>query len=83
MVEGAHGINVEMDADIDEVNFDEFDMLVCPGGMPGTRNLEACTKLTSKFVNLFSFMYVSTSTHSQSKPLFFIFVMAFCILKFK
>lgn len=48
MVEGAHGINVEMDANIDEVNFDEFDMLVCPGGMPGTRNLEACTKLTSK-----------------------------------
>lgn len=47
-VTGSHAITVEMDAKIDNVNFDEFDMLVCPGGMPGTKNLEACTKLTEQ-----------------------------------
>lgn len=40
-VTGSHGISVEMDKMFSEVNFDEYDMLVLPGGMPGTRNLEA------------------------------------------
>lgn len=44
-VRGSHGIGVQMDAGLDEVNFEDFDMLVLPGGMPGTRNLEACGKL--------------------------------------
>jgi 4-methyl-5(b-hydroxyethyl)-thiazole monophosphate biosynthesis len=35
-----------VDAGIDEIDFDSFDILVCPGGMPGTINLEACKKLT-------------------------------------
>ena len=41
MVAGSHGINVQTEDLFDEVNFDEFDMLVLPGGMPGTTNLEA------------------------------------------
>lgn len=41
MVKGAHGIDIAMDKYIFELNFDEYDMLVLPGGMPGTRNLEA------------------------------------------
>ena len=41
-VAGSHGITVKMDAGIDAVDFDSFDILVCPGGMPGTKNLEAC-----------------------------------------
>lgn len=45
-VTGSHKICVEMDAGIDEIDFDSFDILVCPGGMPGTTNLEACKKLT-------------------------------------
>ena len=45
-VTGSHKISVAMDAGIDEIDFDSFDILVCPGGMPGTRNLEACRKLT-------------------------------------
>lgn len=44
-VAGSHGITVKMDAGIDAVDFDSFDILVCPGGMPGTKNLEACGKL--------------------------------------
>lgn len=39
MVHGAHGINVQTEDLFDEVNFVEFDMLVLPGGMPGTTNL--------------------------------------------
>ncbi len=45
VVEGSHGIQVTADALLQEVDFEEFDMLVLPGGMPGTRNLEACDVL--------------------------------------
>ena len=40
-VRGSHGICVEMDKKLSQISFDEYDMLVLPGGMPGTRNLEA------------------------------------------
>lgn len=40
IVHGAHGINVQTEDLFDEVNFVEFDMIVLPGGMPGTVNLE-------------------------------------------
>lgn len=39
VVRGAHGIPVQTEDLFDEVNFVEFDMLVLPGGMPGTTNL--------------------------------------------
>lgn len=44
-VTGAHGISVETDMPLSETNGEEFDMLVLPGGMPGTRNLGACDRL--------------------------------------
>lgn len=47
-VTGSHKICVEMDAGIGEIDFDSFDILVCPGGMPGTKNLEACEMLTNQ-----------------------------------
>ena len=40
-VTGSHGITVEMDQLFEEVDFEALDMIVLPGGMPGTRNLEA------------------------------------------
>ncbi len=40
-VEGAHGIMVGMDKTFSKVDFNEYDMLVLPGGGEGTRNLEA------------------------------------------
>lgn len=40
-VSGSHGIGVRMDISFEEVDFDSLDMIVLPGGMPGTRNLEA------------------------------------------
>ncbi len=44
-VTGSHKITVAMDAILEEVDFQETDMIVLPGGMPGTRNLEACEPL--------------------------------------
>ena len=40
-VTGSHGISVKADMLFGEVNFEKPDMLVLPGGMPGTRKLEA------------------------------------------
>ena len=38
---GSHNITVEMDQIFEEVDFASLDMIVLPGGMPGTKNLEA------------------------------------------
>lgn len=38
-VTGAHGICVKADAPASDVLYEEMDMLVLPGGMPGTLNL--------------------------------------------
>lgn len=47
-VTGSHGISVEMDKLLAEVDFETFDALVLPGGMPGTKNLEACEPLMAQ-----------------------------------
>lgn len=47
-VTGAHGIKVEMDVQYEDVDFDSLDMIVLPGGMPGTKNLEAHQGLMSQ-----------------------------------
>ena len=44
-VTGAHSISVVMDKMISEVDFSQLDMIVLPGGMSGTRKLEACEPL--------------------------------------
>ncbi len=40
MIRGSHGINVEADCLFDESEADGADMLVLPGGMPGTLTLQ-------------------------------------------
>lgn len=45
---GSHNIIVETDKIINQLNFNEYDMLILPGGMPGTLNLEACEVLMSQ-----------------------------------
>lgn len=50
LVEGAHGIKVEADALFEEVNYDNIDMLVLPGGMPGTTNLEDHEDLKKRII---------------------------------
>lgn len=44
-VEGSHGIKLLADKVFEDINVDEADMLVLPGGMPGTLNLEAYSPL--------------------------------------
>lgn len=39
-LEGSRGIQVMPDIPLDRVNPDEFDMVVLPGGQPGTANLQ-------------------------------------------
>ena len=46
VVTGSHGITVEADKVISDIRFDKLDVIVLPGGMPGTKNLEACNVLT-------------------------------------
>ncbi len=47
-VTGSHGIKVEMNAQYEDVDFDSLDMIVLPGGMPGTKNLEAHAGLMTR-----------------------------------
>ncbi len=50
-VTGAHGIPVVADKLFDEVDFSAFDMIVLPGGMPGTNNLKNHTGLASQILS--------------------------------
>lgn len=47
-VTGSHRITVQSDILLAAADFETVDMLVLPGGMPGTKNLEACTELLEK-----------------------------------
>ena len=47
-VTGSHNISVEADMLLSEVDFSTIDMIVLPGGMPGTLNLEACESLMAQ-----------------------------------
>lgn len=45
---GARGIPVVADACLSDIDFDEVEMIILPGGMPGTLNLEACEPLMAQ-----------------------------------
>ena len=45
-VSGAHGIVVQADRKIQDVCFSDISMLILPGGMPGTRNLDAYPQMS-------------------------------------
>ncbi|MGN0287351.1 MAG: DJ-1 family glyoxalase III [Atopobiaceae bacterium] len=44
----SHEIHVTCDKTIDQLNFDDYDVLFLPGGMPGTTNLAAREPLVSQ-----------------------------------
>ena len=46
----SHNVTVVADTTIDHLNFDDYDMLVLPGGIPGTPNLKACEPLMVQVV---------------------------------
>ncbi len=45
LVTGAHKITVMADLLLDEVDLEEAEMIILPGGMPGTLHLEQCERL--------------------------------------
>ncbi len=50
-VKGANGIQVIADKTISEIDADDAEWLIIPGGMPGATNLAACGKLNDMLVN--------------------------------
>ena len=45
VVTTAHGVGVVADRLIEDINFDDAELLILPGGMPGASNLDACEAL--------------------------------------
>lgn len=50
LVKGAHQITVLADQIFTDMNFDSYDMLLLPGGMPGTTNLKSHKELCNLLV---------------------------------
>lgn len=46
-IHGAHGIDIKADILFENLNYEGMDMLVLPGGMPGTLNLQKHEGLTT------------------------------------
>lgn len=47
-VKGGHDIKVQMDKVLSEISFEDYDMLVLPGGLGGTQRMEACEILMAQ-----------------------------------
>lgn len=47
-VTSSHNVTITADKTLSGVNFEEAEMLILPGGIPGTPNLRACTALCEK-----------------------------------
>ncbi|MGD9929276.1 MAG: DJ-1 family glyoxalase III [Mangrovibacterium sp.] len=59
LVVGSHQIPVLADKLFDEVNYDEMDMILLPGGMPGAKNLDLHEGLKAQIIQF----------NQQQKPL--------------
>ena len=53
VVESAHGVGIVADLLLPDVDFSEAEMLVLPGGLPGSTNMDACQPLTQAIVRHF------------------------------
>ena len=53
-VTSSHNVKITADCVIGDLDFEAYDMLVLPGGMPGTLNLEACSVLTKQVKKFYS-----------------------------
>ncbi len=51
-IEGSRGVSILPDALIDQVSEEEFDLIVLPGGQPGTANLQKNEKVKSLIQNM-------------------------------
>ncbi|MCF8009121.1 MAG: DJ-1/PfpI family protein [Halanaerobiales bacterium] len=52
-VKGSHNITIKADTQIDEIEIDEFDGILLPGGLPGAENLKNSSKVIEfvKYIN--------------------------------
>ena len=46
-IEGSRGIKLIPDESIDNINIEKFDLIILPGGQPGTNNLDIDPRVTS------------------------------------
>ena len=46
IVKSAHGVGIMADLLLEDADFSKAEMLVLPGGLPGSTNLDACQPLT-------------------------------------
>lgn len=56
-IESSHKVRIEADTvieDLSDSDFDEAALLILPGGMPGTKNLEACEALMKRVDEFFA-----------------------------
>ncbi len=58
-ITSSHQISIHADILLQDLDFDEYDMLVLPGGLPGTTHLKECAPLTAQL----------TAFAAQGKPL--------------
>lgn len=49
-ITASRGVKLVADKLIDEISFDDYDLLVLPGGVRGTNNLNTCEKLKKNLV---------------------------------
>lgn len=54
MVDSAHGVGVQADCTLSDVDLEAADMMVLPGGLPGATNLDACKVLTDALASHFA-----------------------------
>lgn len=52
-VTGAHRIGIEADRLFEEADFEDADMIILPGGMPGTSNLQAHQALNEQLISFY------------------------------
>ena len=49
-ITASRDVKITADKLLDEINFDEYDLLVLPGGVRGTNNLNSCEELKKQIV---------------------------------
>ena len=53
VVMSAHGVGIMADTYIEDIDFDDADMIVLPGGLPGATNLDASASLRKGIMKLY------------------------------
>lgn len=53
VIEGAHGMKLISDISIDEINVEEFEAVICPGGNPGYLNLRKDSRVLAMIKEAF------------------------------